>query len=130
MRRGREGFTLVELLVAVVILTTVVLGVGAATSRLAAMAATSAQQATAQDLAEGRLEQVMMDPAYDSLQQRYAGTETTVPDFPGFTRSTQITRTQTTLKGGGMLDYTRATVTVSAPGLTRSVARSVTIAAP
>lgn len=127
---NREGFTLIELVVAMLILTTVVLSVGAATSRLSTLAATSATQAMAQDLAEDRLEEVMMDPSYTQLETRYDGTESSIPDFAGYQRVTQITHTVQTVAAGGTLDYKRVTVTITGPGLTTPLSRSVIVAAP
>ena len=130
MGTSRLGFTLVELMVAVLLLGTVILGVGAATSRMSRVAVLSAQETAALDLAEERIAEVMADPAYDSLEVRYQEVESGLPGAPGLYRSTQVARVRQTMQTGRVLDFKRVTVRVEGPGLLSPVSRSTTRAAP
>ena len=119
-----RGFTLVEIMVALVILCVVILGFASTTGRFMNQVTTSTQQATAIQLAEDRVELIRIDPNYTGLETIYAKTET-FPALPGFTRTTTILRTTT---GGN--DYKTITVQVTGPGIAVPVSRTVTVAAP
>ena len=125
----RDGFTVVEVLLSLLLLSFVVLGFQAATGEIIHYAAQSDRQLVAVQLAEDRLELIRVDPDYEALASRYAGTESAIPGFDGFTRQTVITRTSTELQTG-LLDYQRITVTVAGTGLRESVARTLVVAAP
>jgi hypothetical protein len=89
--------------------------------------AISGNQAAALELAMDRAEQVRGDPNYDALEATYNATENAFPTLPGFTRVTLIVHT------GGIgqpNDYKKVTVTVTGPGLTTAITRTVTVAAP
>lgn len=124
----RHGFTLIEVMVALVILLGVVLGIAQLTGTMIHTVATSDRRMAAVELAEDRLTQVRLDPSYDNLESLYNGTESSFTGLPGVTRATVIAHT-----GGGTLtgpDYKKITVTVSGPGLLVPVSRTVTVAAP
>lgn len=123
----RSGFTLIEVMMALVILLGVILGVAQITARMVHTVVTSDQQLTAVQLAEDRLEQIRLDPDYTDLETNYVGTETTFPTLTGFKRVTAITHVGGT---GKAQDYKMITVTVSGPGVSTPVARSVTVGAP
>ncbi|MGH7674001.1 MAG: type IV pilus modification PilV family protein [Gemmatimonadales bacterium] len=123
--QARGGFTLIEVLVAMVLLAGVLLVFGSATSRSVTVVTTSTQQAGAIQLVEDRIDQVRMYPNYTLLDSLYAKTEASLPGWPGFQRVTTMVRTTS---GGN--DYKMVTVTVTGPGLKAPVARTVTIAAP
>ena len=124
----RDGFTIVEILLSLLLLSFVVLGFQAATGEIIHYAAQSDRALVAVQLAEDRLELIRLDPDYEALEARYEGVET-LTDFPGLTRSTVIARTETTVPTG-LLDYHRITVTVSGSGLRSPAARTLVVAAP
>ena len=124
----RDGFTIVEILLSLLLLSFVVLGFQAATGEIIHYAAQSDRALVAVQLAEDRLELIRLDPDYEALESRYEGVET-LTDFPGLTRSTVIARTEATLPTG-LLDYHRITVTVSGSGLRNPASRSHVVAAP
>jgi prepilin-type N-terminal cleavage/methylation domain-containing protein len=123
----RAGFTLVEVMVALVILLGVVLGIAQVTARMVHTVATSDVQLTAVQLAEDRLAQVQLDPDYADLEANYATTESTLPGEPGFTRTTAIVH----FGGAGQpQDYKKVTVSVTGPGLLAPITRTVAVGAP
>lgn len=124
---NRSGFTLVEVIVAVVILLGVVLGITQLTARTIHTLTTSDRQLAAVQLVEDRLEQVRLDPDYAQLESSYGGTEYTFRSLPGFARTTQIVHVGGDGKGP---DYKRITVSVTGPGLPAPVARTETVGAP
>jgi prepilin-type N-terminal cleavage/methylation domain-containing protein len=125
--RARRGFTLVEVMVALVILSVVLVGMASMTGSLLRNTTTSDRVAAAIQLAEHRIEQVQLEPSYARLDSLYAGVESNFPEFPGFTRTTTVVR----YGGSGQpYDYRKVTVTVSGPGLPAPVSRTVTVAAP
>ncbi|HUG39925.1 MAG TPA: prepilin-type N-terminal cleavage/methylation domain-containing protein [Longimicrobiales bacterium] len=125
----RDGFTMVEILMALLLLSFVVLGFQAATGEIIHYAAQSDRELVAVQLAEDRLELIRLDPAYDSLEARYDAPEATLSGFPGLSRNTVITRTLVT-DTLGILDYHRITVTVDGAALREPVARTIVVAAP
>lgn len=127
VRRG--GFTIVEILLALLLLSFVVLGFQAATGEIIHYAAQSDRELVAVQLAEDRLDLIRLDTDYEALESRYEGTESTLADFPGLTRQTVIARTVSE-EATGLLDFHRITVTVSGDGLRAPVARTVVVAAP
>lgn len=119
--RSRRGFTLVEIVIALVILSVVVLGVTATTATLTHEMTNDKVRVAASAAADSRIAAVQAWPDYGSLPAAFAGTESDVPDV-GWTRTTTVTRVQT---GGN--DYLRVTVTVSGPGGTTTLQRSITV---
>jgi prepilin-type N-terminal cleavage/methylation domain-containing protein len=124
---GREGFTLLEVLIAMVILGFVVLGVQASmTDRMVRDLGWQETRMVANQLAMDRIHALQADPVYATLATRYGGTERTLPGAPGFERTT--TFVTTALRGGNT--YVTATVSVTAPRLPRPVSRTIIIASP
>jgi len=126
-RNGRRGFTLIEIMIALVILALVVLGMATSTGRFMRVVAESDLQVAAIQLADDRIQTVLMDPNFAGLDTAYAGTESNFATLPGFSRSTVIT-----LVGGSgqSTHHKRIVVTVTGPGLPQPVKRSATVAAP
>jgi len=123
----RRGFSLLEVLIALVILGFVILGAQATlTGRMVSDVGVQETRNRATQLAMDRLHLIQADPAYATLAQRYSGTETGLPGAPGFQR---VTRFTTTSLSGGQ-EYRTVTVTVTAPRLPRPVARTVVIGSP
>lgn len=130
--RGRpavaEGFGMVELLVAMVILATVALGLGGATARLGRTSFEGTDRLAAMQLVEERVGWILIDPVYDSLEVRYAGTEIGLASLPDATRETRIRQVRQPQQNGRVLDYKVVTVTVRSPRLKEPVSRTVTVA--
>lgn len=125
----RDGFTIVEILLSLLLLSFVVLGFQAATGEIIHYAAQSDRALVAVQLTEDRLELIRLDPDYGALEARYEAVEDTISGFPGLTRSTVITRTEI-VEPTGLLDYYRITVSVSGSGLRTPTARTLIVAAP
>ncbi len=127
--RARDGFTMIELLVALVVLGVAVVGLSTATGGYTRLVTTIDRKTVAVQVAKDRLDEIRTDPDYSGLVNRYAETGTELDDPPGFSRTTvlrrQVEDTQT-----GTIDYTRITVTVNGPGLTEPVARTISIGRP
>jgi prepilin-type N-terminal cleavage/methylation domain-containing protein len=123
--KTRDGFTLVEVVLSLSILLIVMLGLVTLTGRTIRVSTTSDRDQAAIQLVTDRTDLVRSDPDYLGLDTLYAGTETSFPTLPGFTRVTQITRITASRN-----DYKKITVTVTGPGLSGPVARTVVVAAP
>jgi general secretion pathway protein I len=126
MRRAMRsrGFTLIEVMIALVILTIAALSLMQVTARMIRSVTDDRTRTLAAASADARIAEVRAWPTYATLESKYAGTETNTP-ATGLSRVTTIVRT------GGVSqpnDYKRVTVTVSGTGLTSSITRTVTIA--
>lgn len=122
---SRDGFTLMEVLMAVFILSGITLMMAAPSSKFMSTTAKSQRRILASAAADAQIALVRMYPVYDSLRVKYDSTRSNVP-FPGFTRQTQVLRTGTGTTG----DITRVIVTINGPGLATPIKRTATIAAP
>jgi prepilin-type N-terminal cleavage/methylation domain-containing protein len=120
-----QGFTLMEVIMAVTILSTVTLMMAAPASKFLSTTAKSQRRIAASAAADAQIALVRMYPNYDSLRVKFDSTKTNFP-FPGFTRTTQVIRSNAGANG----DVTRAVVTITGPGLTTPIKRTATIAAP
>ncbi|MFO7894348.1 MAG: prepilin-type N-terminal cleavage/methylation domain-containing protein [Longimicrobiales bacterium] len=126
---GQAGFTIVEVLMALVLLSFMVMGFQAATGEIIHYAAQSDREAVAVQLVEDRLDLIRMDPEYTRLEDRYETEANELTDYPGLTRTTNIVRTYQE-QATGVLDYLKITVTVSGASLRGPVARTIVIGAP
>lgn len=126
---GREGFTVVEVLLALLLLSFMVMGFQAATGEIIHYAAQSDRKAVAVQLVQDRLDLVHMDTEYSGLQSRYAEVRTGLPGYPTMTRTTQVVRTRAS-QSTGLLDYTTVTVTLESASLREPVSRTIVVAAP
>jgi len=125
MRANREGFTLMEVLMATFILSGITLMMAAPASKFMSTTSKSQRRILASAAADAQVTLVRMYPVYDSLRVKFDSTRNNVP-FTGFTRQTQVIRTGT----GTTADITRIIVTISGPGLVTPIKRTATIAAP
>lgn len=126
----RNGFTLVEIMISMVILSVAVLGLSASTSRMITPVDSAEEEFSALQAAEDRLAVISLDPRYGVLDSLYAGTESTLLGFPGYSRRTDFTRTQATGTGGKVIDYWTVTVFVIGGRLSDPVSRKLVIGAP
>jgi prepilin-type N-terminal cleavage/methylation domain-containing protein len=117
--------TLVEVLVALTILSVVMLGLGTFTNNFARTVSEAGVKSTASDLVADRLEVVKSGSRYDLIETNYQGTESTISGHTGFSRRTMV------LHVGGSpadsVDYKVVTVEVTAPRLTKAVRKSTVI---
>jgi hypothetical protein len=126
---NRPGFTIAEVVIALVLLSFVVMGFQAATGEIIHYSTQSDRQAVAVQLVEDRLDLILLDSDYASLVGRYAETDAAHPDHPELRRSTRLHRTRA-VQATGLLDYTTITVTVDGGSLRRPVSRTAVVAAP
>jgi prepilin-type N-terminal cleavage/methylation domain-containing protein len=124
-RAASPGFTLVEVLIALVILGGIVLMMGPAGARFPSAIAGSQVRIQAAAAADAHIALVRVYPLYDSLTPRFNRVENNVP-FQGWRRTTSVVRTG----NGTTADITRVTVTVTGPGLADPIRRTATVAAP
>ena len=125
MPRDEAGFTMIELMVALVILTLSVLLLNAATATFMHVVALDQRRAAAIQLVEGRIEEVQMHPDYAAIDTLYAGVESGLPT--DFTRETKIVRFG---GAGDTVDFKKVTVIVDGTGLLDPVSRTIVVAAP
>lgn len=127
-RLGRLGMTLVEVIVAIVILTGATLTMGGFVSRFAHTASVTGIRSTASELAADRLETVKQAPSYATLVADYAAEEETIAGYPGYRRATVITHVTRSIRGGTD-DYMLVTVVVSHNNLGAPVKKTTIISA-
>lgn len=124
-----RGVTLIEVMVAMVILVSVLLGMASFAVNFTRSVTRSDVRTIAVNLASQRLSEVRSAPNYVTLETTYNGTETSIAGFTGYQRITQIIRT-----GGPRPTFTNdfktVTVRVTAPGLTSPIAKTTIVAAP
>lgn len=126
---NRDGFTMAEVVLALVLLSFMVMGFQAATGEIIHYATQSDRKSVAVQLVQSQLDLIRLDDRYSTLASRYSETATAFPDFPGLTRTTLIRRTLVTQETG-VLDYLTVTVTVEGRGLREPVSRTIVVAAP
>lgn len=130
LAQREEGFTLVEMMIALVILTVAILGVAGSTSRMSVRAAETELRSMAIQAVEDQVALVSMDPRYGKLDSIYSGTESNPAGLDGFSRATDLSTVTVTLPSGKTVSYQKLTVTVSGPRLDESVGRAVVLGAP
>jgi len=121
--KRRSGMTLIEVMIALVILTGALLGMGKFITSFSHATSDGALSSVASDLVLDRLETIKGSTSYATLDG-YAVTELAITGFVGYKRVTQVTRTI-----DGTQDYKAITVTVSNPSLSLPVKKSTIIAA-
>ncbi len=130
-RAARQGgFTMVEVTIALVILSVAVLGMAASAGVLGRYSADAEVRALAMQAVQDRISLVKVDPRYAELETLYAGSESDLPGLSGFTRTTTVTRVQQSVTGGGTLDYKVVSVVVNGERLTQPLSRRFTVGAP
>ncbi len=129
-RRAQRGFTMVEVTIALVILSVAVLGMAASAGVLGRYSADAEVRALAMQAVQDRISLVKVDPRYGELETLYAGSESNLPGLDGFTRTTTVTRVKQAVSGGGTLDYKVVDVVISGSKLAQPLSRRFTVGAP
>ena len=124
----RSGFTLVEVVVAMVILSTAVLGLAASASRLATTSAAAELRSLAMEAVDDQVARVRLDPRYGGLDTLYGGVDQDLFGIPGVSRTTRVEHVQQPAPNA--LDYKRISVTVTGPLITPAISRQIIVAAP
>ena len=132
LRRSKQrGFTVIEILVAVVILGVLAVGVARFSAGFATALTNSSVRVVAAGVALDRMQLIRADPDYVNLVSQYnagAGSDTTgFPDFPRMHRLTYLVRDQS---GTPARDRIMITVKVIDPGMPDTVAVTSVIASP
>jgi prepilin-type N-terminal cleavage/methylation domain-containing protein len=134
-RRGRRGLSLVEVVVALAILGSVMLGLGMFSAKMSQSTSGSRLKILASQLANERLDLVKTAPRYSMIESVYVATESNVRDpaygvsggaSPAiFTRQTWVKRV-----GGAVTDttdYKLVTVQVTSPSMPDRVRKTTAI---
>jgi Tfp pilus assembly protein PilV len=119
--------TLVEVIVALVILSAAMISISAYMAKFAQGILTSDVKSTAEDIAATQIEAAKASPRYSLIDTVYPGTVSMPAPYTGFTRQTLVTHT-----GGGaadLYDYKTITVIVTHTRLSTPVKKSDIIAA-
>ncbi len=119
------GFTLIEVMIALVILSAVLLTLAASTTRYLSIIAKNRIRIQAGAVADARIASIRVAPNYATLVAQFDGTLPNVP-FQGYTRETRVVR----VGEGTTADRTGVVVTVAGPQLPTPVTRYTTVAAP
>jgi prepilin-type N-terminal cleavage/methylation domain-containing protein len=128
MTRARRGFSLAEVIVAMTILTTSLLGFAAVAQKFTRSNADVLARTMGSEIATARVEQIKGFRSYSTLVSTYNNVTETwsgTNAWAGFTRRTLVTRTGPTATA----DYVTVTVLVSGRGLTPVIRRTTSIAA-
>ena len=123
----RRGMTLVEVLVALVLMAGVLLAMGRFSGSLAHTTGTARVTATATQLVADRLENVKSAPRYTAVESLYVATENAITGYAGFTRQTIVKRIGGTATDS--IDYKIVTVQVNNTALSKPI-RKTTVIAP
>lgn len=115
MRPNRRGFTLIEIMVALVILSVVALGLGRFVSSFLHVVATSSVRTVGSAVAREQMQVILSNPSYP-LPTTYGGT---VTGFPGFSSMKRITTMNRITSVTPARDYTIVTVKVTEPTMIR-----------
>ena len=119
---ARAGLSLLEVMVALTILGTALIGMAEYGRRFASTNANAMTQNNAMDIATGRLERVKAERNYTSMDT-LGGTHSINHNGMVYSRVTRIVRTQTP-----KFDYKTVTVTVYRPGMLRPVKKTSAVA--
>jgi type II secretion system protein I len=125
--RKERGFTLIEVMIALAIMSAVLLAMAAATASFIHIVSVEDRKTSALQLVDSRIETIQMDPNYAGLDTAYVGTESSFPTMPGYTRTTKLLHVG---GSGQVVNYKKVTVTVDGPGLAQPVSRTITVGVP
>ena len=125
--RNQRGMTLIEVMIALVMMSTVMLGMAVFMAQYGHAVGTSSAKASARELVAERLEYVKGATQYPSIEATYGGLEGSITGYPGFTRRTLVMRVGG--KPNDKFDHKVITVIVNGPGLTQPVKKTSVISA-
>ena len=125
-RRVRRGFSLVEVIVAMMIMTGVLLALGGFTAKFAQASSQAHFVINANELAARRLDDARNQPTYSSLDL-LAGNDSARSDFMWYKVRTDVLRTGGAV--GDTVDYKTVTVTVTHPAMKKVVQKTTIMAA-
>jgi prepilin-type N-terminal cleavage/methylation domain-containing protein len=126
--RTRRGFTLIEILVALVLLGILAVGVARFSALFGKALANSSVRVVAAGIASDQLQLIRADPRYTSLVSLYNGKNTTgFQDYPQMQRLTTVVRDQS---GAPARDRTTITVRVIDRSMPDTVSLTSVIASP
>jgi prepilin-type N-terminal cleavage/methylation domain-containing protein len=128
MNNDRRGFTLIEVMIALVILTIVSVSLGKFVGSFLHAVGTSTTKTVATAVAQEQLEIIRADPNYANLVATYNGQ--TATGFPGYAAMTRTLRVVRTTGNAPRRDYTTITVTVSEPTMGTPINVTIVVAAP
>lgn len=123
----RRGFTLIEMMIALVVLTIVLTTVARYTGMYLHTVATSTARTTAAEVARERIGLVDMDPSYLTLAATWGGTLTGFPGYPSMVRATTVLRVTGAIPPR---DYTIVTVRVTEPTMGTPIDVTTVVARP
>jgi prepilin-type N-terminal cleavage/methylation domain-containing protein len=123
-RATRRGMTLIEVMIALSIITTAMLGLGAFLPNFLHASSSGTILSAASDLAVTRLETIKAWPTYATLEATFNVTETSLANCLGCSRVTLIVHTTT-----ATADYKTVSVTVTGPNIAIPVEKTTAIAA-
>ena len=129
VRRARRGMTLIEVMIAIVILSGAMLGLAKFGGQFEHTTATAGDMSLASDLAVARIEQIKTFRVYATIVSTYNNiteTYTSDPVYKGFTRLTNATRCAGCPTASN--DYITVTVTVSGRSLVAPISKTTIIA--
>jgi prepilin-type N-terminal cleavage/methylation domain-containing protein len=126
--RTRRGFSIIEIMVAVVILGLLATGVARFSGMFARAMANSSVRVVAAGIAADHLQLIRADPRYTRLVTLYNGVDTTgFSGYPNMKRLTTVVRDQT---GSPARDRTTVTVRVVDRSMPDTVSVTSVIASP
>jgi prepilin-type N-terminal cleavage/methylation domain-containing protein len=123
----RRGFSLIEVMLALVLLTVVLVSLAQHTGAFVHTVSTSTARIAAAEVASERIGLVSMDPSYTTLGATWAGTQT---GFPGYPRMSRVTTVQRVTSVAPARDYTIVTVRVSEPTMGTPIDVTTVVAQP
>jgi type II secretion system protein I len=128
----RNGFTLIEILVALVIVGSVALSLTKVMGQFMHTVGTTTSRTVATAVAEESIETIRATPdaavVYNTIVSTYNGNMTT--GFPGYPNMVRTIRAVRTIAASPRADYTTATVTVTEPTMGSPVTLTIVVAAP
>lgn len=124
---NRRGFSLIEVMLAVVILAVVLTGLARYTGQFLHTVSISGVRTVAAEVARERISLVDQDPSYTTLAATWAGTKTGFPGYPQMQRVTTVSRVTGVAPPR---DYTIVTVRVSEPTMGQAIDVTTVVAQP
>jgi prepilin-type N-terminal cleavage/methylation domain-containing protein len=124
---NRRGFTLIEVMLAVVLLGIVVVSLARYTGQFLHTVSTSTVRTVAAEVAREQISLVDQDPSYTTLAATWGGTRTGFPNYPRMQRVTTVSRITGAVPPR---DYTVVTVRVTEPTMGQAIDATTVVAQP